>query len=225
MYNKMHRLLPLVDFYNTRPWEFKTAGLVELQSALSEEDARTFNFDVRLIDWVEYLRTYVLGVRQFIHKEDLTTLPAARRSLQMWVLLVPDGSTTSQWVELKGVRKPLSFLWFLFRVHSFKVQRRDHHKLGLKLIKSNIPPHFYSFELLRPNAGFTGSEYWFVSCCWHRSYGSCSTYPYGKGRLVDTDHPIWTPISKCDSVSARACVCLCVYLEGEHEKKEDTSLP
>jgi len=48
---------------------------------MSEVDRRQFDCDVRLIEWPLYVKANVLGVRQFILKENPKTLPAAQRKL------------------------------------------------------------------------------------------------------------------------------------------------
>ncbi|KAH7985469.1 hypothetical protein HPB52_025616 [Rhipicephalus sanguineus] len=42
---------------------------------------RTFDFDIRSIDWVAYMEQYILGVRRYVLKEDPSTIPTARRNL------------------------------------------------------------------------------------------------------------------------------------------------
>ncbi len=49
---------------------------------MSVGDKVVFNFDVRQIDWESYLENYVFGVRNYILKEDISTLPLARRNLK-----------------------------------------------------------------------------------------------------------------------------------------------
>ena len=61
-----------------RQWQFNSNNLVKLIDVMCEEDRQTFDFDVRQIDWSSYMQAYVLGTRQFILKEDLSTLPAGR---------------------------------------------------------------------------------------------------------------------------------------------------
>ena len=53
---------------------------------MSAEDRRVFYFDVRKINWPLYLEKYALGARQFILKDDPSSLPVARKKLQKYVL-------------------------------------------------------------------------------------------------------------------------------------------
>ena len=52
-----------------------------LLDQLSVRDRRVFQFDVRTIDWDQYLENYVLGTRHFILKDDPDSVPRARKHL------------------------------------------------------------------------------------------------------------------------------------------------
>ena len=48
---------------------------------MSEKDRITFDFDVRQIDWPSYIKSYIWGIRKFIQKDDLSSMPAAKANL------------------------------------------------------------------------------------------------------------------------------------------------
>ena len=48
---------------------------------MNEDDKKNFDFDANHIDWVEYFRTYVLGVRKYIFKEDPKTIESCRKRM------------------------------------------------------------------------------------------------------------------------------------------------
>lgn len=81
LYDRAHRAIGCLDFFTTHQWRFISENPIRLLSYLSEKDRQTFYFDVRKIDWTAYIETYVLGARRFILKDDLSTLPEARRNL------------------------------------------------------------------------------------------------------------------------------------------------
>lgn len=62
---------------------------------MSESDRRVFNFDVREIDWRAYFETYVQGIRQWILKDDPSTLPQARKTLVRYSIKSELNSITS----------------------------------------------------------------------------------------------------------------------------------
>lgn len=52
---------------------------------LNPKDKEIFPMDFLIIDEVEYMKHCILGARQFCMKEDLSTLPKARRHQRMYV--------------------------------------------------------------------------------------------------------------------------------------------
>jgi fatty acyl-CoA reductase len=43
---------------------------------------KTFDFDVSQINWDQYVKHYVLGIRKYILKDSSDTIPSARKKLQ-----------------------------------------------------------------------------------------------------------------------------------------------
>ncbi|KOB65901.1 hypothetical protein OBRU01_22080, partial [Operophtera brumata] len=62
-------------------WAFADDNVRALSGALSRDDARVFDFDVRNIDWDAYIESYVLGIRRFLFKESPESLPRSRALL------------------------------------------------------------------------------------------------------------------------------------------------
>ena len=81
LYDKADRAISALDFFTTRQWKFVNRNADMLQEKLSELDRRIFIFDVRTIDWDQYLESYVLGTRQYILKDDPKNIPLARKHL------------------------------------------------------------------------------------------------------------------------------------------------
>lgn len=47
--------------------------------------SQTFNFDVEKLDWNTYFVRFVLGIKQFLLKEDLANLPVAQSRIRRLV--------------------------------------------------------------------------------------------------------------------------------------------
>ncbi|XP_058799064.1 putative fatty acyl-CoA reductase CG5065 [Phymastichus coffea] len=69
----------LVHYYTTKEWIFKNDNLKALRENLNPEDKENFFMDIRVIDWNDYLLTYILATRKYCLKDDPSTLPRARR--------------------------------------------------------------------------------------------------------------------------------------------------
>ena len=83
----MNKALYCLEFYMTHEWHFLTRNSVRLMEKMSNEDKETFYFDVRRIHWESYLENYVSGIRTFILKDDPSTLPAATKNLNKYVIV------------------------------------------------------------------------------------------------------------------------------------------
>lgn len=87
LYDKVHRALSCLDFYVVREWKFVTNNCIELLEKMSTEDRQVFYFDVREINWESYITNYILGCRRFLLKDNLDSLPIARRNLERYFVL------------------------------------------------------------------------------------------------------------------------------------------
>lgn len=50
--------------------------------SLSSCVLQTFNFDVRQLNWPEYIENYCLGTKKYVLNEDMSDIPAARQHLR-----------------------------------------------------------------------------------------------------------------------------------------------
>ncbi|KAM6154273.1 fatty acyl-CoA reductase 2 [Erethizon dorsatum] len=80
--NRLLRTLSMLEYFINRSWEWSTHNTEMLMAALSPEDQRMFNFDVRQLNWLEYIENYVLGVKKYLLKEDMAGVPEARQHLK-----------------------------------------------------------------------------------------------------------------------------------------------
>jgi len=75
------------SFFALRQWKFVNANFIPLLDQLSVADRKTFNFDVREINWHNYVEDYCMGIRLYILKEQEETIPAARtRLMKLYVV-------------------------------------------------------------------------------------------------------------------------------------------
>jgi alcohol-forming fatty acyl-CoA reductase len=63
------------------PFNFPSKNVPKLLNSMSDKDRQEFPFDVRTINWNEYIKTYVQGIRTFLFKQDASTLEESRRNI------------------------------------------------------------------------------------------------------------------------------------------------
>jgi len=73
----------MVKYFGERDWLFHDNNVQSLLEQLTPEDRNIFYFDVKHLNWASYLERCVMGVRQYILKDDLSTLPQARKRYKM----------------------------------------------------------------------------------------------------------------------------------------------
>ncbi|PBC32341.1 Putative fatty acyl-CoA reductase [Apis cerana cerana] len=77
--NRISIGLELLQYFTTREWVFHNTNLLILWGEMNPKDKEIFPIDLLSIDDNEYIKTCVLGARQYCMKENLSTLPKARR--------------------------------------------------------------------------------------------------------------------------------------------------
>lgn len=78
----------VVQFFTMNEWRFVSRRSKDLLEMMTGKDREVFNFDVRLIDWDDWVKSYVAGMRRFILRESPDTIPQARASLQRYTHFV-----------------------------------------------------------------------------------------------------------------------------------------
>lgn len=82
---RLNQALEAGSFFSTNEWEFGSASYKELIAAVEDaDDGSEFSVDLTLgkgFDWETYVGEFLKGVRQYILKDDLTSLPVAKRKL------------------------------------------------------------------------------------------------------------------------------------------------
>lgn len=75
--------LDVLQYFTTREWIFHNKSLLRLDEEMTPLDKKLFRYIVYDIDITEYMKNIILGARQYCMKEDLSTLPKARRHQKM----------------------------------------------------------------------------------------------------------------------------------------------
>ncbi|CAJ0580951.1 unnamed protein product, partial [Mesorhabditis spiculigera] len=79
---KVERMLEALHYFTSNDWMFQSKALPMLYDQLSHEDQQTFNFDIRQVNWNSYIFDYFMGTRRYVLKEELDTIPQARKNTQ-----------------------------------------------------------------------------------------------------------------------------------------------
>uniref|UniRef100_A0A8C0YEF8 Fatty acyl-CoA reductase n=1 Tax=Cyprinus carpio carpio TaxID=630221 RepID=A0A8C0YEF8_CYPCA len=82
IFNRLHKAIGLLEYFSSQDWEWNSDNMNMLMSQLSADDRKTFNFDVRQLNWPEYIENYCIGTKKYVLNEDMSDIPAARQHLR-----------------------------------------------------------------------------------------------------------------------------------------------
>ncbi|XP_046837370.1 fatty acyl-CoA reductase wat-like [Vespa crabro] len=78
MYKKIHQMSDVFGYFCTNEWTYTNERWNELMKKLTPADRDLFLCDMNDIVWDIYFATYVVGIRKYILKDPIETLPQAR---------------------------------------------------------------------------------------------------------------------------------------------------
>jgi len=76
--------LEVLQYFTTREWRFHNNKMITMFDELSPEDKKMFlMYGNDSYDKIAYIKNCILGTRQYCMKENLSSLPRARRHQKM----------------------------------------------------------------------------------------------------------------------------------------------
>lgn len=76
-YTKIAKFADVLSYFALRQWKFHNTNTQNLYNDLNEADKQMFGFDISSISWNEYFYNYVRGIRIFLLKDPIDTVPAS----------------------------------------------------------------------------------------------------------------------------------------------------
>lgn len=91
LYGKIAKTVESLEYFVANNWDFQSRMALVFNQRMSIEDRRLFYCDVREIDWKSYIYDINVGMRKYILKEDLSTVPEGfkvqRRRRLIWAVI------------------------------------------------------------------------------------------------------------------------------------------
>lgn len=75
---KLSTLVKLVSYFALNDWKGKNERTKNLWKKISPDDQKLFPFSMNDFNWNDYIQKYMIGLRVYLLKDPLTTVPAAR---------------------------------------------------------------------------------------------------------------------------------------------------
>lgn len=79
IYNKIDEAQDYLSHFANTEWTFVNDNLLALWDTIDDQDKKLFNFDVNQISWDYFLKAHCLGLRVYLVKDDIYSLPDARK--------------------------------------------------------------------------------------------------------------------------------------------------
>ncbi|XP_034951190.1 fatty acyl-CoA reductase wat-like [Chelonus insularis] len=78
VYKKIHRFMDVLNYFSTQEWKFGNDRMNSLVDKRDPRDKTLFFCDIKSLVWDLYFKTYLRGIRVYLIKDPLETLPEAR---------------------------------------------------------------------------------------------------------------------------------------------------
>lgn len=88
-YKKIEKVLIMMSYFGCREWNFRCDNVQRMIEETKDFKYQRgdLNFDMRTIDWNEYFRNYIPGIKRFVFKESCDDVERLKRSYQ-WMMRV-----------------------------------------------------------------------------------------------------------------------------------------
>lgn len=79
IYKKIDQVRHILAYFALRQWTFINDNVLALWDTLDSQDKDLFNFDINQLSWEYFSQAHCLGLRVYLVKDDIHTLPVARK--------------------------------------------------------------------------------------------------------------------------------------------------
>lgn len=88
-FNKIHKAVGVLTYFTLNSWIFHDNNTTTLIDGLSKQDKSLFMFDAAKIDWDTYMKKYMIGIRTYIIKDPIETIPEGLKHRKKYTTLSP----------------------------------------------------------------------------------------------------------------------------------------
>ncbi|XP_038219934.1 fatty acyl-CoA reductase wat-like [Zerene cesonia] len=82
-YRKIEKFSTVISYFSCRQWKFSNQNVQNLYKELCKADRHNFNFNMSELDWDMYFHNHVRGIRLYLLKDPLDTVPQGLRKQNM----------------------------------------------------------------------------------------------------------------------------------------------
>lgn len=86
-YKKLHIFSAVITYFSLCSWEFHETNIRSLLNKMSESDLSLYRFDISKLNWNDYFRVHINGIRIHILGESMDNIPNAIKRSKKSVIL------------------------------------------------------------------------------------------------------------------------------------------
>lgn len=86
-FKKGNKFMNVLSYFSKKTWKFSDTNVRALWNGMNKEDKLLFNFNMKSLDWNEYFKSAIPGVRYYIFKETSEDIPTALRKYKRQSLI------------------------------------------------------------------------------------------------------------------------------------------
>lgn len=88
IYKKIHKFMDVLNYFTLKEWDFTNDNVKALHKKMTPEDRENFHCNMMEVCWDTYFQTYIVGIRVYLIKDPLDTLPEARVKWQRYIYVL-----------------------------------------------------------------------------------------------------------------------------------------
>ncbi|XP_014245937.1 fatty acyl-CoA reductase wat-like [Cimex lectularius] len=81
IYQKISTFGKAISYFSLRTWKFHDNNIQALWSGMNKKDKELFDFDMRSLDWDAYIKIFAFGLRVYLLKDPIETIPYAKKRI------------------------------------------------------------------------------------------------------------------------------------------------
>ncbi|KAL1501611.1 hypothetical protein ABEB36_006908 [Hypothenemus hampei] len=83
-YRKINKFSSVISHFATKEWKLQTDRIQLQQASMSKQDRELFFCNIKQLNWFEYFKVYIHGIRMYILQDPLETLEKAKMRQRMF---------------------------------------------------------------------------------------------------------------------------------------------
>ncbi|XP_012270706.1 fatty acyl-CoA reductase wat-like [Orussus abietinus] len=113
VYSKIHKFMEVLRYFSTNEWAFSNDNVNSMVDKLTTRDRENFFCDIKALSWEKFFEMYIQGIRVYLIKDPLDTLPEAREKWRKLYWIHQVTKVILAYVALRISWSVISSLWLL----------------------------------------------------------------------------------------------------------------